>query len=139
MNSNVTDNTLFSDKDLEFNPWTSMFSPFDKSSNKTTIQQSNSTDSDDVFAIDSQDDAEPSDSISENVHFTPARCTLHIDQQPVTAVIDSGAYVSVIAKSLLNQLGYVPTGLSNATLRLANAYGACEIPIGIVSDLPVSE
>jgi predicted aspartyl protease len=138
MNSNVTDNTLFSDKDLEFNPWTNVFSPFDNISNETnngSIQESDSTNSDDVFAIDSHDDAEPSDSISENIHFTPARCTLHIGQQPVTAVIDSGAYVSVIAKSLLNQLGYVPTGPSNATLILAN--GAREMPIGIVSDLPV--
>lgn len=135
MNSNVTDNSLFSNKDLEFNPWTNVFSPFDKISNETTIQQSDSTNSDDIFAIDSHDDAESPDSISENLHFTPARCTLHIDQQPVTAVIDSGAYVSVIAKSLLNQLGYVPTGPSNATLRLAN--GTCEKPIGIVFDLPV--
>jgi Aspartyl protease len=54
-----------------------------------------------------------------NLYFIPAQCTLHIDQQPVTAIIDSGSDVNVITKTLLDQLGYIPTGPSKVTLKLA--------------------
>ena len=73
----------------------------------------------------------------DNDHLTTAmKCEILVGREPVTAVINSGAAVSIITHSLMKKLGYTPDQLSNLVIAITN--GARIKALGEISHLQVS-
>ena len=73
----------------------------------------------------------------DNDHLTTAmKCKILVGREPVTAVIDSRAAVSIITHSLMKKLGYTPDQPSNLVIAIAN--GARIKALGEISHLQVS-
>src|SRR5436305_8708782 len=67
---------------------------------------------------------------------TAMKCEILVERELVTAVIDSGAAVSIITHSLMKKLGYTPDQLSNLVITIAN--GTRIKALGEISHLQVS-
>src|SRR2546421_5693747 len=73
----------------------------------------------------------------DNDHLTTAmKCKILVGREPVTAVIDSEAAVSIITHSLMKKLGYTPDQPSNLVIAIANS--ARIKALGEISHLQVS-
>jgi len=68
-------------------------------------------------------------------HVTPVKCNVQIKSQPYQAIIDSGAAVSMIAHSVVKELGLKIEHASNSLI--VSAVGTSTRPLGIIRDLPI--
>jgi hypothetical protein len=68
-------------------------------------------------------------------HITPVKCNIQIRDKPYQAIIDSGAAVSMIAHSVVKELGLEIEQASNSLI--ISAIGTSTRPLGIIRDLPI--
>lgn len=68
-------------------------------------------------------------------HITPVKCNIKVKSKPYQAIIDSGASVSMIAHSVVKELGLKIEQASNSLI--VSAIGTSTRPLGIIRNLPI--
>jgi hypothetical protein len=81
------------------------------------------------------EEAKSANLVQTPTYTTPVKCNIRLNQKPYQAIIDSGASVSMIAHSVVKELGLKIEQAS--TSLIISATGTSARPLGIIKDLLV--